>query len=99
MWLSVMTLSIHLTAASAVSVAPSPTPPPRSTDVVEGDIAPRLRLTLRLSRPYASEEGRDLLRREYRLTQVAADFWPEFDNLNERIVATTFQVEAPRAAR
>lgn len=87
-----MALSTGLQAASAISSTPSAP----SSRVAESDIAPRLRFTLRLSRPHASEEQRDLLLREYRLTQFASGFWLEFDNLNERIRTTAQQVEALR---
>lgn len=84
-WLSALVLSACLPAASASASVSA-----------EVDVAPRLRLTLRLSRPHGSEAERAQLLREYRLTQVASDFWPEFDSLNERIRATTKQVEVLR---
>ncbi len=46
---------------------------------------PAMQLTLQLSTPEATEEERDLLRREYRLSQGASAFWVGFDSLNARI--------------
>lgn len=49
------------------------------------DFGSAMRMTLQLSTPTATEEERELLRREYRLTQAASDFWAGFDSLNARI--------------
>jgi hypothetical protein len=46
---------------------------------------PAMQLAWQLSAPVASEDERDLLRREYRLIQGASEFWVGFDNLNARI--------------
>lgn len=48
-------------------------------------VEPAMRLTLEVSVPTASEAERDLLRREYRLSQAASEFWAGFDSLNARI--------------
>jgi hypothetical protein len=48
-------------------------------------IEPAMQLTWQLSAPTASDDERDLLRREYRLTQAASDFWLGYDSLNARI--------------
>jgi hypothetical protein len=50
-----------------------------------GQPEPAMRLSWQLSVPGASEEERDLLRREYRLTQASSEFWEGFDGLNARI--------------
>ncbi len=47
-----------------------------------------MQLTWQLSAPTASDDERDLLRREYRLTQAASDFWLGYDSLNARIHGT-----------
>jgi len=99
-WLSALALTTGLSAASAVSVtpaAPSPAILAASPSTDDTDIAPRLRFSLRLSRPHASEAERDLLLREYRLTQAASAFWPEFDELSLRIRTAAQQVEALRS--
>lgn len=44
-----------------------------------------MQLTRQLSTPAATEEQRDLLRREYRLAQASSEFWIGFDRLNARI--------------
>lgn len=44
-----------------------------------------MQMTWQLSAPAAGEEERDLLRREYRLTQASSEFWVGFDSLNARI--------------
>lgn len=49
---------------------------------------PAMQLTWQVSRPAASEAERDLLRREYRLSQSSGEFWAGFDGLNARIHAT-----------
>lgn len=46
---------------------------------------PAMQLAWQLSAPVASEDERDLLRREYRLIQGASEFWVGYDNLNARI--------------
>lgn len=59
-----------------------------ATTAVAGILAqgePAMRLTSQLSAPHATEEERDQLRREYRLTQASSEFWAGFDNLNARI--------------
>lgn len=66
--------TIMLTVAQAVFAVPSAT-----------GSEPAMRLTWQLSPPAATEEERDLLRREYRLTQSSGEFWAGFDNLNARI--------------
>lgn len=48
-----------------------------------------MQLALQLSVPAASEDERDLLRREYRLSQSASEFWVGFDSLNARIHGAT----------
>ena len=48
-----------------------------------------MQLALQLSVPAASEDERDLLRREYRLSQSASEFWVGFDSLNGRIHGAT----------
>ncbi len=58
---------------------------------------PAIQLSLQLSVPDASEEERDLLRREYRLIQAASAFWTGFDSLNARIHGMTDIVQALRA--
>lgn len=54
-----------------------------------GQPEPALRLSWQISPSGASEEERDLLRREYRLTQVSSEFWVGFDGLNARIHGAT----------
>jgi hypothetical protein len=49
------------------------------------DAEPRMQITWQLSAPAASEIERDLLRREYRLSQGSSEFWMGFDGLNARI--------------
>ncbi len=44
-----------------------------------------MQMAWQLSIPGATEEERDLLRREYRLIQAASEFWVGFDSLNVRI--------------
>ncbi len=46
-----------------------------------------MQMTVQMSLPAATEEERDLLRREYKLTQgeAASEFWVRFDRLNARI--------------
>lgn len=51
-------------------------------------IEPAMQLTWQLSAPVASDDERDLLRREYRLTQATSDFWLGYDSLNARIHGT-----------
>ncbi len=46
---------------------------------------PVMVMSWQLSPPVATEEERDLLRREYRLAQASGDFWLGFDRLNSRI--------------
>ena len=49
------------------------------------DAEPRMQITWQLSAPSASDIERDLLRREYRLSQGSSEFWMGFDGLNARI--------------
>jgi hypothetical protein len=67
-------LTILLAAAQPIIAAPA--------DI---QVEPSMRMTLQLSEPFASEEERDLLRREYRLSQASGEFWNGFDSLNTRI--------------
>ncbi len=48
-----------------------------------------MKMSWKLSAPAATEEERDLLRREYRLSQASSEFWLGFDSLNARIHAAT----------
>lgn len=48
-------------------------------------IEPAMQLARQLSAPAATEEERELLRREYRLIQGASEFWLGYDSLNARI--------------
>ncbi|MBI4987873.1 MAG: hypothetical protein HZC23_03535 [Rhodocyclales bacterium] len=57
---------------------------------------PVMQLAWQLSAPAASEDERDLLRREYRLIQGAGEFWVGFDNLNARIHGTADMVSSLR---
>lgn len=52
------------------------------------DFEQAMQMTLQLSAPDATEEERDLLRREYRLAQAASEFWVGFDSLNARMHET-----------
>ncbi len=55
-----------------------------------------MQLTLQLSAPSASDDERELLRREYRLTQSSSEFWIGFDSLNARIHDTAAMVRSLR---
>ena len=50
---------------------------------------PAMQMTLQVSAPDATEQERDLLRREYRLSQGSSEFWAGFDSLNARIHGAT----------
>ncbi|MBK6630819.1 MAG: hypothetical protein IPG33_07070 [Betaproteobacteria bacterium] len=60
------------------------------------DFEQAMQMTLQLSSPAATEEERDLLRREYKLTQAASEFWVRFDRLNARIHETADIVRSMR---
>lgn len=60
------------------------------------DFEQAMQMTLQLSAPDATEEERDLLRREYRLVQAASEFWVVFDRLNARIHGTAVTVRSLR---
>lgn len=51
-------------------------------------IEPEMQLSLQLSVASATDDERELLRREYRLTQSSSEFWIGFDSLNARIHET-----------
>lgn len=55
-----------------------------------------MQLTWQLSSPAATEDERDLLRREYRLTQSSGEFWAGFDSLNARIHGAADRVRGLR---
>lgn len=74
--------------ASVLCPAPATSAPP------DADVELALRATRHLSALHASEEERDLLRREYRLVQAATDFWRRFDGLSEQIRSTERMVQA-----
>ena len=58
---------------------------PHAMAAASQDAESALQLAVQMSVPGASEEERELLRREYRLTQAASEFWVRFDGLNARI--------------
>lgn len=55
-------------------------------------------LSRQLSPSAATEEERNQLRREYRLTQASSDFWVGFDSLNSRIHAVSDLLQHLRSA-
>lgn len=73
--------TIMLTVAQAAFAVPSAM-----------QMEPSMQLAWQLSTPAASEDERDLLRREYHLTQGASEFWVGFDKLNARIHGTADMV-------
>lgn len=58
------------------------------------DGAGEMQLAWQLSAPSATKEERNLLRREYRLSQASTDFWLDFDRLNGRIHESASSVGA-----
>lgn len=59
-------------------------------------IEPEMQLSLQLSLTSATDDERELLRREYRLTQSSSEFWIGFDSLNARIHETADLVRSLR---
>ncbi|MCZ7655957.1 MAG: hypothetical protein M5R42_19375 [Rhodocyclaceae bacterium] len=55
-----------------------------------------MQLSLQLSLTSATDDERELLRREYRLTQSSSEFWIGFDSLNARIHETADLVRSLR---